>query len=387
MRCGVALPTTCQLPEKETEMAEKQRIYMIGAGGIARAHAKSAAELGVKVELKVADIVAEARDAFKKEFPDAQMHENGEEMLKEEPLDSDIVIVATPVTDHHPSTLMALETGRHVLCEKPLGMNLGQAKEMLAKSEEKELSLGCCVSRILGTGQIEETRKLISEGRLGDVYYVDQIVRSLRGRAGIEYQPQSRWFLDRAKAGGGQLIDHGIYAVAVLNDIFKPEKVEVAHAWGENPQTWLELPKGTVFDVEQHCGAILRYHPAKGGPLTVSYERAACAHGRELYLMEFHGSKGSVEWDYRGNYWGGTIDLVIGTDKKGQPSYEKREVTAWSGAAVDRALPYFHAHLNGKEGHHAQVGGQAVFNYAIICAIYDYMDSGKPQAVLRSDFG
>ncbi len=367
-------------------MATKQRIYMIGSGGIARAHAKSAAELGVEVELKVADLMAEAREAFKREFPGAQMHESGEEMLKEEPRATDIVIVATPVSDHHPSTMLALETGRHVLCEKPLGMDLAQAKEMLAKAKERKLSLGCCVARILGANQIEETKKLIAAGKLGDVYYVDQVVRSLRGRAGIEYQPQSKWFLDKSKAGGGQLIDHGIYAVAVLNDIFKPTKVEILHAWGENPETWLDLPGGTVFDVEEHCGVILRYHPEKGKPLTVSYERSACAHGRELYLMEFHGTKGAVEWDYRGNYWGGTLDLVIGTDKKGQASHEKKKVNVWSGAAVDRALPYFFAHLKSEKGQHAQVGGQAVFNYAVICAIYDYLESGKPQVVERNEF-
>ena len=113
-------------------MPDKTRIYIIGAGGIARAHAKSAATLPGNVELKVADIVSEARQAFKAEFPEAEMFEDAKQMLAEEARENDIVVVATPVADHKPSTMLAFDTGRHVLCEKPLGMNLAEAKEMLA---------------------------------------------------------------------------------------------------------------------------------------------------------------------------------------------------------------------------------------------------------------
>ena len=77
---------------------------------------------------------------------------------------------------------------------------------------------------------------------------------------------------------------------------------------------------------------------------------------------------------------------VFGSDDKGQQKFEKQEVVAWSGAQVDQALPYFAAHLKGEKGHYAQVGGQAVFNYAVICAMYDCINTGERQVVVRADF-
>ena len=56
-----------------------------------------------------------------------------EEMLAQEPLD--VVAIATPNYLHHPMVLAALEAGKHVLCDKPLAMNLVQAREMVAKAE------------------------------------------------------------------------------------------------------------------------------------------------------------------------------------------------------------------------------------------------------------
>ena len=55
-------------------------------------------------------------------------------MLAQEPLD--IVVVATPNNLHHSMTLAALDAGKHVLCDKPLGLNTAQVREMVKRAEQ-----------------------------------------------------------------------------------------------------------------------------------------------------------------------------------------------------------------------------------------------------------
>lgn len=65
-----------------------------------------------------------------------------------EPVDpDDFVVVAAPPFTHHEETIAALESGRHVLCEKPLAPTLDEAKAMLATAREHDRLLGSCSCR------------------------------------------------------------------------------------------------------------------------------------------------------------------------------------------------------------------------------------------------
>lgn len=362
------------------------RVYIIGAGNIARRHAKTALDLPGGAELSAADPEPGARKAFRRLYPRARLFENAREMLKEAPESSDIVVVATPVFAHYSSAVAGLRSGRNVLCEKPLAMNKAQALRMLKLARERKLTLGCCSMRVLGSRVIEETRKLLRQGALGKLYCVNQIYRAQRARAGIEYQPASKWFLDKSKAGGGQLLDHGVYDFSVFNYIFNPGRVDVLSAWVANPETWLDLPKGTVFDVEEQVGTTLRYHLDDGGVVTVSYEFAACTHGLQRYIAEFQGTRGALTWDWGDNYWGGKCNLIYSYDRRGKVAVKKKRITMKRDFTRDTALPRFCAYLRGNKNSRALVNGQAVFNFACLMAVYDCMVSGKPRSVYRRDF-
>ncbi|WP_299723066.1 hypothetical protein [Devosia sp.] len=74
----------------------------------------------------------------------------------------------------------------------------------------------------------------MAAGALGELYHVTCRHRTQRGRSGIEYQPEGRWFLDRAKSGGGVLMDWSVYDLATL---FEPTRVEIRDAWTAQPRT------------------------------------------------------------------------------------------------------------------------------------------------------
>ena len=359
-----------------------QRIYLIGAGIIARSHANAAYHLPLaehELQLSVADPNTRVLEEFAAQFPQARTFTDARTMLAEGAQDSDIVIVATPPSTHHQLSIDALATGRHVLCEKPLAMDQAEARQMLAAAHAHERLLGCCSVRYFEWPPAEEARRLLRADAIGQLYHIRFHYLEQRNRPGIEYQPETLWFLDQAKSGGGTLMDRAPYEFSVLNDLFQPTRVEVLSAWLTNPTTALHLPPGTIDDVEQHAGATLRYHFADGGTCVMSYERASCTHSEERADIEVEGLKGTLRWPWPKG--GAPLHLTHSYDANGmlesKTSSFARPVLAHMGY---KPLHYFYRRMLGQPSP-AVVNEQALFNFSCVRAIYDCARSGQPQTV------
>jgi len=357
-------------------------VSIVGAGMIARAHARAATKLTRGVELAVTDPNRQAVADFVNEFPSVRVFESLDEMLDRSPGADDIVVVATPPFAHADAAVRSLKSGRHALCEKPLGLNLSEAQTMLQAARAAGRHLGCCSSRFLGLPAQQRVRKLLTDGALGELHHLTFINRARRSRSGIEYQPASQWFLRKSSAGGGVLMDWGPYDIACMVDVIQPEKVEVRHAWMARPLTAID-PPDVSLDTEQHFGASLVMHPRIGTPVNVTYERAACTHGEEYAHVEFQGNRGAVRWDWLG----GKGNLTLSTDQAGQVQSTTTAHPDSSGlGAHDKPLVYFHTHVAQRQPSFALLDEHALFNFAIIRAIYETVSSGQPQSVALADF-
>lgn len=361
-----------------------QRIYLIGAGKIARSHADALQRLPDpgQISLSVADPSPQALADFSRQYPQAHVFDNAQTMLAEPAQETDIVIVATPPFTHYELTCAALATDRHVLCEKPLAMDRAQARQMLAIAKERNRLLGCCSVRFLHTPPTEEARRLLNEHVLGDIYHVRFINREQRTRPGIEYQPGTSWFLDFAKSGGGTVMDRAPYEITVLNNLFQPESVEVLAAWIANPTTALNLPPETIFDVEQQAGATLRYHLADGKTFMLTYERASCSHSDEQSLIEVEGLEGTLHWHWPGPR--ANMKLTHNYDHDGLIESRTFSFPPPGPDAMrfgDKPLVYFYRRMIG-EPSSAVVNEQALFNFSCIQGIYECARSGQPQTIV-----
>jgi predicted dehydrogenase len=358
------------------------RIYLIGAGVIARHHAAAIPKLPDSVvSLSVADPNPVALADFLRQFPAARAFADARAMLAEPAEPDDVVVVATPPFTHHDLACMALQSGRHVLCEKPLAMSRAEAAHMLQTARAHDRLLGCCSTRFLGLPTAAEVKRLIQEGALGPLYHVTFVNRDRCTRAGIEYQPDSRWFLDRSKNGGGIIMDWGPYDFSGLNDVLQPVQVEVLSAWMANPLTRRD-PPDVVFDVEEHGGATLRYHLADGQVVWVTYERAACAYGEERSIVEIEGLRGAVTWDW---LMPASPGQVIHTFDNGE-HFERRVSSFEDDEGLDmhdKPLVYFCRRVRGMASP-AVVNEQAVFNFSCFRAMFDYVETGKVQRVITN---
>lgn len=367
-------------------MEEPLVISIVGAGVIASTHARVAMSLDTPTILRVTDPDSNALAAFLKEFPDATAFDTIEAMLAAPAGPDDIVVVATPPFAHASPAVAALRSGRHVLCEKPLAMSVSEADSMLAAARENDRLLGCCSARFRDVPSTLEVKRLVAENAIGDVYHVTFINRAQRRRAGIEYQPQSRWFLDPAKSGGGILMDWGPYDTTTLCELFAPSRIDVCDAWMASPVTEID-PQDIPCLPEQHVGACLRFHAEGGRTVPVTYERSACTHANSLSLCEVTGTRGSIRWDWTfASRPPGHVQITRDRGGSVETLTSEHGLTRDGLGFREKPLVYFYRATRGKPAS-AIVNEQAIFQFSLLPAIYECAREGQTRSVMRQQTG
>ncbi len=125
----------------------------------------------------------------------------------------DVVYVASPVSEHCRQVTRAAELGKHVFCEKPLGLSVEEAECMVAACRKHNVKFGVGFMMRFQS-QHQHALELIQQGRLGKLVY---------GRAQVScwYPPiEGAWRQDPATGGGGSLIDMGCHCIDLLEMFF-----------------------------------------------------------------------------------------------------------------------------------------------------------------------
>lgn len=219
---------------------KRLRVGIIGTGGIAFGkHMPSLKKLEQVEMVAFCDLVEERAQKAAREFGSegAKVFTDYRELLEE---DLDVVHVCTPNATHAEITVAALESGKHVMCEKPMAINSEEARSMIeaAKRTGKKLTIGY-QNRFRPDSQF--LHQICQRGDLGEVYFAK--AHAIRRRA----VPTWGVFLNEELQGGGPLIDIGTHALDLtlwMMNNYKPKMVvgkayhklsqteNAANAWG-----------------------------------------------------------------------------------------------------------------------------------------------------------
>ncbi len=154
--------------------------------------------------------------------------------------DLDVVYIATPHTGHRDNTIMCLNAGLPVLCEKPFAMNSAQVQEMVDAARANDTFLMEAIwSRF--TPSTAKALELIGHGMIGDVL-------SVKADFGFRppFNPEGRLF--NLALGGGSLLDIGIYPVFLaLLVLGKPAEIQALAQLGP---TGVDEEVGMLFKYE-----------------------------------------------------------------------------------------------------------------------------------------
>lgn len=161
-----------------------------------------------------------------------------------------LIYIATPPFLHYPQARAALLAGKHVICEKPLSLQLAEADELLGLAESRGL---LCVTNLMQRYNplSESVRKLIESGALGEC-----LRGSFDNAAGDEGLAPSHWFWDRTKSGG-IFIEHGVHFFDLFANWLGPGAVVAAHR-SERPGT--EIEEQVQCTVRYGSGALVDFH-------------------------------------------------------------------------------------------------------------------------------
>ena len=147
----------------------------------------------------------ETADAFAAEEGIERAYGDYARML-EDP-DIDVIYIGTPHGSHHPMAVAALEAGKHVLAEKPLGVDAAQARELAELARQRGLFLMEAMWMKFNP-MIRTLQRTVADGAIGELRWM----QAGFGFA-VPYDPANR-FWDPAQ-GGGALLDVGIYPITL----------------------------------------------------------------------------------------------------------------------------------------------------------------------------
>ena len=183
-------------------------VALIGAGGNMRnAHVPRIAADGAVVIAAVADPVeSQARLLMARAGRDIPYYGDWRTMLKD--IEADGVLISTPHRDHYVQAKACLDSGRHVLVEKPMVVQPSHAKRLLALAAELRLALVVAYQRHW-MPHFALARELVERGALGEIRgVVAYVTQNWLGVGG--------WRLDPELAGGGMFMDTGSHLVASM---------------------------------------------------------------------------------------------------------------------------------------------------------------------------
>lgn len=178
------------------------RVGFLGVGWIGRHRMQALIDADVVEVAGVADPSDAMREAARKAAPDAVAAAGLEGLLD---LDLDGLVIATPSALHAQQSIIALERGVSVFCQKPLGRNRAEVAAVVEAARRADRLLAVDLSY----RQVEAmrcVRELVTSGEIGRVFHVELTFHNA-------YGPDKPWFYDPALAGGGCVMDLGTHMV------------------------------------------------------------------------------------------------------------------------------------------------------------------------------
>ena len=163
------------------------------------------------------------------------------------------VYIATPQGEHEALTTRAADAGKHVLCEKPLAATVEQSARMVAVCQKHGVLLMTAYRKYFEPSTVY-LKKLIREGALGRIDVIHTAFSEL-------HVPGTSlpWLLDARLAGGGPLMDLGVYCVNTSRWLVNEDPVEVsAQSWQHDTARFREVEEGIAFRMNFRSGLVVQ---------------------------------------------------------------------------------------------------------------------------------
>jgi predicted dehydrogenase len=267
------------------------RAGILGSGWMATEHAHALRGFpGVEL-VGVASGSQERARKFASDLGEAQAYESYRHLIESEAVD--VIHVCTQNTLHHGQTLLALQTGKHVVAEKPLAISTHQSRELLDVALASD-RVHACNYTYRAYPAVQEARRLFRSGELGDLY----IVRGTYLQDWLLFAEDYNWRLDPAASGpSSAMADIGTHWFDLIEHITAERVVSLeARLRTAVPERIERTPNGDRrHRINGDDAGVVGFEMASGalGSVVVSQVSA----GRKNHLtFELNCARASIHW-------------------------------------------------------------------------------------------
>jgi predicted dehydrogenase len=277
--------------------------------------------------------------------------------------DVEAVYIGTPVWAHAEQIRKAADAGKHILCEKPLALTIGETGKLIDHCAKRNVTLQVGFM-MRYHGYHIKAREMLTAGDLGDPVMG-------RGQLTCWYPPmEGVWRLDPARGGGGALMDMAIHTVDILRYLFG--EVEAVSSFN-----------GTEthgYDVEDSGVILLKFENGAYGVCDSFFNIPdEAAKG----VLEVYGTRGSLMAEGTiSQVAGGTMTAYLPREDRGYDAQQER--TGIAPIRVEAELKNMYmAEVEdfidavGKKRKPMNSGEEALKNFAVIQAAYRSQKTGK----------
>ncbi len=202
----------------------------------------------------------------------------------------EIVLNLTIPKAHLPVGLQAIEAGKHLYLEKPLGVNREEGRRLLDAARARNLRIGCAPDTFMGAG-IQTARKLIDAGAIGRPVAFSAFMLSPGHES---WHPSPEFFFE---VGGGPMFDMGPYYLTALLNVLGPVKRFSGIASIAIPDRTItsEPKRGKRIHVEtpDHVCGTLEFENGAAGTVMTSFATHFGVYDRKQPIT-IYGSEGSM---------------------------------------------------------------------------------------------
>ncbi|WP_042170414.1 Gfo/Idh/MocA family protein [Paenibacillus gorillae] len=277
---------------------EKIRIGIIGAGNIGSVHATEFSKLAELCEIAaITDAYLPLAEERARQFSIPLVAASPEELIARD--DIDAVIIGVPNQFHAPLAVQAIKSGKHVLLEKPMGINSEAARSILCASEASD-KIVMVAHQMRWESIPMQIKEQIDRGELGRIYTAKTGWYRRKGIPGW-----GTWFTRMDQSGGGPLIDIGVHMLDLaLYLMGNPKPVSVYGStyaeFGPNRKgigTWGKPNWEGHYDVEDLATALIKMED--GSTLSLEVSWAVHMDTDNTPFVHLMGSEGGAS--YRGD--------------------------------------------------------------------------------------
>ncbi|MEK5037366.1 Gfo/Idh/MocA family protein [Sporosarcina sp. FSL K6-3457] len=296
--------------------------------------------------VEVIGIADENQDRVQKyiELYDIPYYVDYKELLK---TDCDAVFICSKYVNHAKLTLEAARAGKHIMCEKPLGLSIEEMQNMIAVCKEQGVQLMTAFPCRFSSPVIQ-AKAFIDRGDLGEILAIKGTNRGIM---------PGDWFVDRAVSGGGAIMDHTVHVMDLMNWFLS---VPVQEVYAEAGTNFYEL------DVEDSGMVHVKFKNGVIGVVDTSWSFCKSFPRSFDVTLNIIGTKGVL-----------SVDALAQSNEVYRDDVMKAEWSFW-GDEMDKAL--VHSFVDAlRRGSNVPITGEDGLNStAVALAAYESLRTKNP---------